>query len=39
VRVWQLGRGRLKLMADHTSLDVIPLHKHRDEGLAWLAGS
>ena len=39
VRVWQLGRGRLKLMADHTSPDVIPLHKHRNEGRAWLAGS
>jgi ABC-type cobalamin/Fe3+-siderophores transport system ATPase subunit len=39
VRVWQLGRTRLKLMADHTNPDVIPLHKRRDEGLAWLAGS
>jgi ABC-type Mn2+/Zn2+ transport system ATPase subunit len=30
VRVWQLSRGRLKLMADHSSPVVIPLHKHHD---------
>jgi putative ABC transport system ATP-binding protein len=39
VRVWQLSRGRLRLMADHTSPDVIPLHKHHDQGQVWLAGS
>jgi hemin transport system ATP-binding protein len=31
VRVWQLARGRLTLMADHTHPDVIPLYPHRDE--------
>jgi hypothetical protein len=31
VRVWQLSRGRLKLMADHSSPVVIPLHKHHDQ--------
>lgn len=31
VRIWQLDRGRLKLMADDTSPDVIPLHPHHDE--------
>lgn len=25
-RVWQLGRGKLKLMADHTDAPVIPIH-------------
>ncbi len=27
VRVWQLAGGKLKLMADHTDPDIIPLHK------------
>jgi ABC-type cobalamin/Fe3+-siderophores transport system ATPase subunit len=39
VRVWQLSRGRLKLMADHSSPVVIPLHKHHDRRRARLAGS
>jgi ABC-type cobalamin/Fe3+-siderophores transport system ATPase subunit len=39
VRVWQLSRGRLKLMADHSSPVVIPLHKHHYQSRARLAGS
>jgi putative ABC transport system ATP-binding protein len=39
VQVWQLGRRRLKLMADHTHPDVIPLHKREDAGREWSAGS
>jgi hypothetical protein len=27
VRVWQLNRGKLKLMADHTEHNIIPIHK------------
>jgi ABC-type lipoprotein export system ATPase subunit len=38
-RVWQLGGGRLKLMADLTHPDVVPLHKHVEEGRKWLGGS
>jgi ABC-type cobalamin transport system ATPase subunit len=39
VRVWQLGRGKLKLMADHSSPDVIPIRTHRDGAQSWLVGS
>jgi hypothetical protein len=35
VRVWQLGRRRLKLMSGHTSPDVIPLTP-REKGRARL---
>jgi putative ABC transport system ATP-binding protein len=38
VRVWQLNRGKLKLMADHTEHNIIPIHKHRDEGRVSSAG-
>jgi putative ABC transport system ATP-binding protein len=38
-RVWQLGGGRLKLMADLTDPDVIPLYRSSEEGRGWLAGS
>lgn len=34
VRVWQLARRRLELMADHTGPDVIALHTHRDENVS-----
>jgi putative ABC transport system ATP-binding protein len=37
-RVWQLGAGQLKLMADLTDPDVIPLHKGIEEGRRWFAG-
>jgi ABC-type cobalamin/Fe3+-siderophores transport system ATPase subunit len=37
-RVWQLGGGQLKLMADLTHADVIPLHKGIEEGRRWFAG-
>ncbi len=39
VQVWQLVRRRLKLMADHTHPDVIPLHKREDAGRELSAGS
>jgi ABC-type cobalamin/Fe3+-siderophores transport system ATPase subunit len=38
-RVWQLDGGRLKLMADLTNPNVVPLHKRIEEGRAWLGGS
>ncbi len=38
-RVWQLSGGRLKLMADLSDPDLIPLHKASDGGRAWLTGS
>jgi ABC-type cobalamin/Fe3+-siderophores transport system ATPase subunit len=38
-RVWQLDGGRLKLMADLTNPDVVPLHKRIEEGRTWLGGS
>jgi ABC-type cobalamin/Fe3+-siderophores transport system ATPase subunit len=38
VQIWQLNRGKLKLIADHTQPDVIPLHQHRREGRAWSTG-
>lgn len=38
-RVWQLSGGQLKLMADLTDPDLIPLHKASDGGRAWLTGS
>ncbi len=38
-RVWQLSGGRLKLMADLTDPDVIPLHKGRGGGRGWMTGS
>jgi putative ABC transport system ATP-binding protein len=38
-RVWQLNGGQLKLMADLTDPDLIPLHKAIDGGRAWLTGS
>ena len=38
-RVWQLSGGQLKLMADLTDPDVIPLHKGRDGGRGWMTGS
>lgn len=38
-RVSQLDGGRLKLMADLTGPDVVPLHKRVEEGRVWLGGS
>ena len=38
-RVWQLGDGRLKLMADVSDRDVIALHGVRDGGRGWMSGS
>ena len=38
-RVWQLNAGHLKLMADLTDADLIPLHKAIDGGRGWLTGS
>jgi ABC-type lipoprotein export system ATPase subunit len=38
-RVWQLSGGRLKLMADLSDPDLIPLHKASDGRRAWLTGS
>ncbi len=38
-RVWQLSGGRLKLMADMTDPDLIPLHKARDGGRGWMTGA
>ena len=38
-RVWQLNGGRLKLMADLSDPDVIPLHNASDGRRAWLTGS
>jgi ABC-type lipoprotein export system ATPase subunit len=38
-RVWQLSGGRLKLMADMTDPDVIPLHRAREEGRGSMTGS
>jgi ABC-type cobalamin/Fe3+-siderophores transport system ATPase subunit len=38
-RVWQLSGGRLKLMADLSDPDLIPLHKVGEGGRGWLTGS
>jgi len=38
-RVWQLSGGRLKLMADLSDPDLIPLHRASDGGRGWLTGS
>ena len=38
-RVWQLHAGQLKLMADLTDGDLLPLRKSSDRGRGWLTGS
>ena len=38
-RVWQLSSRRLKLMADLSDPDVIPLNRARDGGRGWMTGS
>jgi putative ABC transport system ATP-binding protein len=38
-RVWQLHGGRLKLMADLTGGELIPLRKARDRGRGWMSGA
>ena len=38
-RVWQLDEGKLKLMADLTDPDLIPLHKSDEGGRVWYAES
>ncbi len=38
-RVWQLNGGRLKLMADLSDPDLIPLHKASNGGRGWMTGS
>jgi len=37
-RVWQLSRGRLKLMADLSDPDVIPLRRAGEEGRGFASG-
>ena len=38
-RVWQLNGGRLKLMADLSDPDLIPLGTVGDGGRRWMTGS
>jgi putative ABC transport system ATP-binding protein len=38
-RVWQLDEGKLKLMADFTDGDLIPLRKSAEGGRVWYAES
>jgi putative ABC transport system ATP-binding protein len=38
-RVWQLQGGHLKLMADLSDPDLIPLHRAGDGGRGWMTGS
>jgi len=38
-RVWQLSRGRLKLLADLGDPDLIPLHRTGNRGQGWMTGS
>ncbi|MGH2880345.1 MAG: ATP-binding cassette domain-containing protein [Solirubrobacteraceae bacterium] len=38
-RIWRLDGGRLKLMADLSDPDVIPLHKDVERGRVWYAES
>jgi putative ABC transport system ATP-binding protein len=38
-RVWQLNGGQLKLMADLTGGELIPLRKGGDRGRGWMSGA